>query len=312
MADALDPFRIPFLTSVRRRSAAVALIAWSVRRFGITAPGLHKRVSRIAAKAARDPIPSVIVRSLWRMEALNVSAARRPRDPAPLLTHPPPLPAQPIAHVGWATGLAQRIGFEPDALRRELSQTTHDAFRLFCWDGVGADLLVHARPSIYLPARVLGVVGGGAEHPDRTSGFARLREMLTAEENRLVAHGLGRMIAVTQRTLASALVETGRLADEWRTPAIQGIGFAFAMMNYADLPAILERSRDLAPPYGPAFRDGLVYALVFDEWLGRGMLAAWQATGAFEREMLARARHEIALTGERGHPLPFAVAVPEG
>lgn len=309
-ATSRDPFGISFFTGARRRASSIGLIAWSVRRRGATAVQLRETAARQSRAAADDPRPGVIVPALWRIESAGVSAGRHPLDPAPLLTHPVPTPAQPIAHVGWATGVTQRVGFDAAALRRALSDTTDEAFRSFCWDGVGADLLVHARPSFRLLAHAIGIIGGGAEPPDRTGRFARFRAGLSAEEDRLVAHGLGRMVLITQRNLLSALTEADRLPAEWRPHAVQGIAFGLAMVNYADLPAILERSRHLDPEIAPTFHDGLVYALVFSDWLGRGLLASWKSRGAFEGELVERARRESSLSAGRGFPLPFALSEP--
>jgi hypothetical protein len=228
----------------------------------------------------------------------------------PLIRHPLPAPAQPIAHVGWATSVTQRIGFDAAALQQELAETTLDRFRLFGRDGVGADLLVHARPAFRIAAQAIGIIGGGADPPDRSGWFARFRSGLSAEEDRLVAHGLGRMLLVTHSGPSSALSEADRLPVEWRPHAVQGISFALAMVHYADLPAILERSRHMAPDIARPFHDGLVYALVLAEWLGRGLLAAWKSRGAFEAELVDRARRESARSVERGYPLPFALSQP--
>ena len=304
----LDPFGIPFLTTARRRMASIGLIAMAVKRSGLTAGELQDRVTREYARAAADPRLAVIVPALWRIEAVCVSAGRRPLDHISLLASPVPEPAQAIAHVGWATGVAQRLGFDAAVLTAALDSTTDEAYRGFCWDGIGADLLVHSRPSVRVAGHAIGLIGGGAKPPDRRGWFAPFRAGLTPEQDRLVAHGLGRLILVTQRNLRAALVESQRLPAEWRAPAVQGIGFALAMMNHADLPMILERSRLIAPEIAPPFHDGLVYALVFDEWLGRGALAAWQPQAPFERELVDRARHEAALNLERGHPLAFSLS----
>lgn len=119
------------------------------------------------------------------------------------------------------------------------------------------------------------------------------------------------MVLITQRNLRSALREADRLPAEWRPHVVQGISFGLAMVNYADLPAILERSRHHDPEIAPPFHDGLVYALVFSEWLGRGLLASWKAQGAFERELVEHARREAALSVARGCPLPFALSEPQ-
>lgn len=264
-------------------------------------------VGGICRETIDDPRLAVVVPALWRIEATIAGAGRRPREAAPLLTHPLPESALAIAHVGWGTGVAQRLGFDATPLQAELAASTHERYRGLCWDGVGADLLVHARPAVRIAARAVGMIGSAAP-PDSTGGFREFRARLSAEEDRLVAHGVGRMILVTQATVRAALRQAEELPPEWRPHAIQGIAFAFLMLNYADAAIVLERSRILPSSFAPFFLDGLVYALVFSEWLGRGLLTSWQPRGAFESELMARARREAELNLLRGHPLPFALS----
>lgn len=308
--DSFDPFEVSLLKGLQRRASAIALMTRTVPRDGIRADQMLSVVRRFCGEVTADPQLAVIVPALWSLESTLVGAGRHPRDAAPLVTHPVPEPAQPIAHVGWATGISQRLGFDPNVLRAELAGSTDERYRGFCWDGIGAELLVDSRPSVRIAGRALGMTGGEGEPPDSSGGFAALRAKVSAEEERLAAHGLGRMVLVTQATLGAALRQADRLPPEWRSPAIQGMAFAFAMLNYADMPVLLERSREIAAPIAPAFHDGLVYALVFAEWLGRGMLASWRPSGVFEAKLIARARREAALSGQRGRPLPFALAEP--
>lgn len=80
------------------------------------------------------------------------------------------------------------------------------------------------------------------------------------------------------------------------------------MLNYEDAPALLEESRQVSGAMAPAFHDGLVYALVFADWLGRGLLESWEPSGSFEAELVTRARREAELSVRRGRPLAFAVS----
>jgi hypothetical protein len=303
------PFDIPRLKGLARRASAVGLLVRNKPRAGIPAAEIVSIVRDVCRKATADPRLDSVVPALWRIEATTVGAGREPREPMPLLTHPVPEPAQAIAHVGWGTGVAQRLGFDAGRLRAELAATTAERYRDFCWDGVGADLLIHARPPVRMAARALGMIGS-ATPPNSDGGFRDFRAALSPEEDRLVAHGVGRMILVTHASVGAALEKVERLPSEWRPAGIQGIAFAFLMLNYADAATVLDRSRLLPASFARFFRDGLVYALVFSDWLGRGLLNSWRPHGSFESELLARARLEAELNLQRGHPLPFALSEP--
>ena len=67
---------------------------------------------------------------------------------------------------------------------------------------------------------------------------------------------------------------------------MHGTGFAFAIMNSADMPKLLRQS---AIPYDrsvrAAFQNGLIYSLVFYEWYGPGLLAAWKPEAGLEAKL---------------------------
>jgi hypothetical protein len=302
-----DALEIPLTVGLRRRASTVALMARTVPRAGIDARELDAILTRAAAEADGAPL-HVIVSALWRIEATLAGAARHPRGDAPLVARSLPESTQPIAHVGWATGLGQRLGFDPDVLRGALERSTREPYRGFCWDGVGADLLVHARPAIRIGGRAIGMIGGHAAPPDSSGGFAAFRGHVSREESRLAAHGVGRVLLVTHASIRGALRQADRLPSEWQRPAVQGIAFACLMLNHADAHALLEGSGCISHAHASAFHDGLVYALVFADWLGRGLLRSWQPSGSFEARLVARARREADLNARRGHPLPFAVS----
>jgi hypothetical protein len=92
---------------------------------------------------------------------------------------------------------------------------------------------------------------------------------------------------------------------------VEGIAFAFAMINSADLPLLLRRSDiPFRPNVRDAFQDGLTYSLVFLEWFVPGLLAAWQPYGACETGIIERARRESALAKQRGFPFACRLETP--
>ena len=94
---------------------------------------------------------------------------------------------------------------------------------------------------------------------------------------------------------------------------MHGAAFAFAFMNSADLPRLLERS---AIPFDPAvraaFQNGLVYSLVFFDWYAPGLLDTWAPAGDVEADLIEHARREAASARQRGFPLAFRLENPRG
>jgi hypothetical protein len=87
-----------------------------------------------------------------------------------------------------------------------------------------------------------------------------------------------------------------------------GTAFAFAMMNAAEMPRLLENSAiDYPAPIRAAFQDGLTYGMVFCDWFAPGFLAKWKPAGKMEGKLIERARNESALNAQRGYPLVFAL-----
>ena len=92
---------------------------------------------------------------------------------------------------------------------------------------------------------------------------------------------------------------------------MQGCGFAFAFMNSADLPRILENSAiPFEPPIRAAFQNGLIYSLVFFDWYTPGLLTNWNPVGRLETELVEHARQEAAAARERGYPRVFRLDRP--
>ena len=108
-----------------------------------------------------------------------------------------------------------------------------------------------------------------------------------------------------------AIQEATTFPAERIEPAVHGAGFAFAFMNSADLPRLLEGS---AIPFDSqvraAFQNGLIYSLVFFDWYAPGLLANWQPQGPLEQELIEHARHEAERTAARGFPLAFRLDSP--
>jgi hypothetical protein len=92
---------------------------------------------------------------------------------------------------------------------------------------------------------------------------------------------------------------------------VHGAAFAFAMMNSADMPNVLENSAiPFDRPIRAAFQNGLIYSQVFFDWYLPGLLEDWQPKGPLEAELIDHARREAAAARKRGYPLAMRLENP--
>ena len=128
---------------------------------------------------------------------------------------------------------------------------------------------------------------------------------------RLITHGYGRLVAFSNTSVYKALQEAMSLPADRVEPCVQGIAFAFAMVNAKEMPRLLENSDiPYSPPSRAAFQNGLVYGMIFCDWFVPGFVAQWRSQGRLEEELMERARTESARNVARGYPLPFRLDNP--
>jgi hypothetical protein len=90
--------------------------------------------------------------------------------------------------------------------------------------------------------------------------------------------------------------------------AAQGIAFAYSMVNNSDLHRVFRTGERLVQhPLGASFRDGLIYALEFWDWMSPGFLESRIPATAFEAGLFQVAGDEIAACRRRGPLAAFRV-----
>src|SRR5262249_7355831 len=90
--------------------------------------------------------------------------------------------------------------------------------------------------------------------------------------------------------------------------AVQGMAFAYAMINHRDFWTILETEPEFEKPeFASAYRDGLIYALEFWEWEAPGFLGSLNPAGSRSAQLIQLAQGEIDRSRPQGILEAFAV-----
>jgi hypothetical protein len=305
---------VPMMTGGRRRVEGVRTVSSGAVNRPVPQQELVDTLTAYQADAAHGQADlHKIVVGLWKSEGFSTTVGKY-RQPENSFADPRlPAAALPIAHVGFGSGTTEHVVFDKDELDAVYGAHTHERYRAFSYEGIGAILRIYEPGFFKVMSGALGLVRLDAPPPPDPAGFyAAYLGRFPTEIQRLIAHGYGRIIAFSNMNIYRALEEITTLPAGRVEPAAHGAGFAFAIMNSADLPRLLEYS---AVPFDAvtraAFQSGLVYSLVFFEWYVPGLLAAWQPTkGQLERELVELARQEAARAVERGYPLAFRLENP--
>lgn len=253
-----------------------------------------------------------VVNGLWRCEGFSTTFGKF-RLPDNTLNDPR-LPGEclGIAHVGYGAASAEFTRFDPLQLHSIARRYSAPKFQGFVYEGAGSVLRIYEPGFFKFLCGVLGLIPMGAPPgPDKNGFFARWLSDFTVEQQRLITHGYGRLVAFSSASMPKAMEEVLSLPPERIYPAVQGLAFAFALMNNEEILRLLEYSAiDYPGDVQSAFQTGLVYALVFCDWFAPGFLSYFRPNGPLAERLVARARDEAALNLKRGYILTFALENP--
>jgi hypothetical protein len=304
---------IPMAAGATRRVTGVRTVASGALNRPVLQAELVQRLTEYHDEATSDSVDrEKAVSGLWKSEGLSTSVGKH-LVPENTLNDPRlPRAALPIAHVGFGSGSTEELVFDVAGLDALFADRCAPDFKEFSYEGIGAILRIYERGFFKVMSGSLGLIRLDApDGPDPSGFFAAYLDRFPAGIQRLITHGYGRIVAFSSINIASAIEAATALPPERVEPAVHGAGFAFAFMNSADMPRILENS---AIPFHPAvraaFQNGLVYSLVFFEWYAPGLLAAWKPAGRLEAELVDLARSEASLNVQRGYPLAFRLQNP--
>ena len=253
-----------------------------------------------------------VVNSLWRCEGLSTTFGKYRLPDNTLNDQRLPRECWGIAHVGYGAASTEFARFDQAQLRAIARRYSAPKYDGFVYEGMGSILRIYEPGTFKFICGVLGLIPHGAPPgPEKDGFFSRWLADFTAEQQRLVTHGYGRLVAFSNTSVYKALEEVLTLPSERVYPGVQGLAFAFAMMNHEEMPRLLENSAiDYPGEVRPAFQTGLVYGLVFCEWFAPGFLSHFRPEGTLGERLVALARDESAKNLKRGYILPFALENP--
>jgi hypothetical protein len=304
---------IPLSTGVSRRVTGVRTVASGALGRAAPQEEFVQRLNAYQDEAVSGAISrEAAVVGLWKSEGLCTGVGKY-LLPANSLNDPQlHREVLPIAHVGFGSGSTEAAVFDVGKLDALFADRCAPDYRDFAYEGIGAILRIYERGFFKVMSGTLGLIRLDApDGPDPSGFFSDWLARFPTATQRLVVHGYGRLIAFSNMNIYRALSEVTTLPPDRIEAAAHGAGFAFAFMNNADLPRVLENS---AVPFDPlvrsSFQNGLIYSLVFFDWYLPGLLEHWQPAGRLEAELIDHARREAAATHKRGFPLAFRLETP--
>jgi hypothetical protein len=252
------------------------------------------------------------VTGLWKSEGLSTTVGKHLLPENTLQDPRLPREALPIAHVGFGSGSTEIAVFDVLKLVTLFTERCVPEYQDFSYEGIGAILRIYERGFFKVMSGALGLIRlDSPDGPNPAGFFADYLAKFSPDRQRLIAHGYGRIVAFSNMNIVSAIEEATTFPAERIEPAVHGCGFAFAFMNSADLPRILENSAlPFEAPVRAAFQNGLIYALVFFDWYTPGLLAKWQPEATLEAELIEHARREAAAAQQRGFLRAFRLDNP--
>jgi hypothetical protein len=242
---------------------------------------------------------AVMTAGLWRMESLGVTYARQ--TPAGKTLNDPTLPlaCRPIVHVGMGAGSVEVSNFDPNKITETIESLSNPSFHLFPYESLGAMLGIYEKS---LPRIMLGLKPLNRPEPQ---GFIKC---FSAEIQRLISHGYGRLLYFNSMNIAVTVRNIAARPFLQAPAAIQGMAFAYTMVNNADLWTVLETGTGFEEPkLKVAFRNGLIYGLEFWEWESPGFLRTLKPPNRNGAELIDIAQQEIDISRARGFLAPFWV-----
>lgn len=306
----MGPFREPVSpwTAWLRKSDTIRSV--SRRAEHLTPRGLRERLSSLQRGTLALEDGLAVTRAFWAMEK-TASEYFKQAYPAASLRDPQlPDEVRPIAHCGMGIGAVERLGFEPQVLLPAIRACAHPDYWLFACESIGAMLGVYEPGPFLSLARGLNALGlipmVALSRPDP----GRYRDAFSHEEWELISHGFGRLLYFRNHSLAHALEAAARAADFEYECAVRGIAFALSMVNSRDVRRVMSRVYDF--PSGKtrdSFEQGLVYALVFWEWMSPGFLERFSTPDRPFQERIRRASAEIDAARGRGAPPAFSLGL---
>ena len=257
------------------------------------------RWSAIQNTAWRSKSPREMTIAFWKMESLGSAYGEAP-PPGSTLSDPRlPTEIRPIAHTGLGVAAVEVGCFDPGRISERIDSLADPNFRLFAYESLGAMLGAYEVP---LPKSLVGL------KPLRRPEPRAFISYFEPEIQRLISVGYGRILYFNSLDTTQAIRRIGDRPFLEPFAAVQGVAFAYAMVNHLDFWVVLDTDGEFADPrLRIAFRSGLIYALEFWEWEAPGFLRSLHPPSRRSAELIRVAQMEIDACRARGRLNAFLV-----
>ncbi len=266
-----------------------------------------QKMKQIQGEAVRAPMP-VKTAAFWKMENLSSAFLKNARPGQSLNDPRMTVEVRPISHCGMGIAAVELTEFDAARLTDTLESFSNPEYRLFAYEGAGAMMALYQPDLFGAMAKGFGALGVLPMAPIKCPDNAKFIRSFDPEIRRLIAHGYGRMLYFKSHNIATAIRAARRATACQFEPCVQGVAFAYSMVNNSDLHRVFGAGRELRDrELRPAFIAGLVYAIEFWEWMAPGFIDGFAEADAFEASLFSAARQSVTASRARGPLLPFAV-----
>ena len=263
----------------------------------------------IQSSAVASPDPLYKTRCFWKMEKTSAEFVKTGESTLGLRDGRLPREVQPIAHCGMGIGAVEMLGFEPEPLLEVIERFSHPDYRPFAWESIGAMLGVYEPGPFLRLARGMRRIGlipmADLSRPELHAYVDRF----APDRRDLLAHGFGRLAYFRNHSVEAAIRAIRATSVMDYASCVRGVAFAMAMVNSRDVEAVIAHDYDWKERETRAgFEAGLVYALVFWDWMSPGFLEKVEPRTGVAQRRLEAARQEIASSRSRGFPQAFRLS----
>jgi len=241
---------LPLFPLALRRIHGVKTVSSGAVNRTIPQPEFSATLRRFQEEAVRERASMLaVVRGLWRSEGFSTTFGKY-RLPENTLNDPlVPRESYGISHVGYGAASTEHVLFDIDRLHETAQSKCVPEYRGCMYEGIGSILRIYEPGLFKNMCGFLGLIPRNApDGPDKTGFFAKFMSGFDADQQRLITHGYGRLIAFSNLSVYKAVAEAMTLPQSRVCAASMGVAFACAMMNSQDMPKLLENSAIDAPP----------------------------------------------------------------
>lgn len=281
----VDP--IPAWRSWRRKLTAFRCV--SKNRWRVASQeDFIETIRNVQAEACRSDSVAEMTLALWHMEKLGFSLAAGRLAGTTLHDERIPPEVQPIAHAGMGIAAIWLHGLQPAAVADFIDRFAHPGFQAAAYESIGAGLGVYTQRLF----KFIFQLTAGMPFPSvGTPRPAAFLEAFLEALHRLISHGYGRALYFQSPGIGRALRAAQNTGFADAASTVHGAAFAYAMVNHAQLPAVMDVALQLEDTgLAAAYREGILYCLGFWEWAFPGFLRLLPSPTPHRADLIAEAQ----------------------